>query len=409
LGDLFDEWICPAKLDPTASPHPDPPEDQQFYNISRDNAQAIEALKTRPRKLVYVAGNHDMLVKQTTMETIFPNIVYTHCRDGHDVYKTRDGIWSEHGHWYGIGNAPHPASTGTPFGQTPLPMGFFFSRLSAQEVWIKGTEDLDSLLVFAEIFKGWLEEFGGHDQDGRTGIPYSKFRDRIAGARDEFLKAEKAGLFNRLSSKVDKRLIDSLARDFSAWIIEHGFDSITRNTWCPPDGPTMDGLENIKDPLSWRAVEDRYEWMFADWKTNHPGNVENWEAIICDFWSLLPAVGIILSKPKVQPVPKIVIMGHTHEKCLVQPPSPSPAEGQPADWVYINAGAWIDDKPCTYVETEYDKGSGKHTCWLKKFNENGDPEEVLKEAYVIVGGKGSRTRRPRPVVAAPRWRDPRLV
>jgi len=43
LGDLFDEWICPAKLDPTASPHPDPPEDQQFYNISRDNAQAIEA------------------------------------------------------------------------------------------------------------------------------------------------------------------------------------------------------------------------------------------------------------------------------------------------------------------------------------------------------------------------------
>src|SRR5208283_4687856 len=41
LGDLFDEWICPAKLDPTAPPldpsappHSDPPGDQQFCNIS---------------------------------------------------------------------------------------------------------------------------------------------------------------------------------------------------------------------------------------------------------------------------------------------------------------------------------------------------------------------------------------
>ncbi len=243
-------------------------------------------------------------------------------------------------------------------------MGFFFSRLSAQEVWINGIEDLDSPLVFAEIFKGWLRDFGRHDEDGRTGIPYSKFRDQIAGARDEFLKAEKAGLFNRLSSKVDKGVIDSLARDFSAWIIEHGFDSITRNTWCPPGGPTMDGLENINDPLSWRAVEDRYEWIFADWKTNHPGNVENWEAIICDFSSLLPAVKLIIATQ--HPVPKIVIMGHTHNPCLVRSDT---SEGQPADWVYINAGAWIDDKPmCTYVETEYDKGSGKHTCRLKRFS-----------------------------------------
>ncbi len=92
LGDLFDEWICPAKLDPTAPPHPDPPEDQQFYKISEYNVEAIKALNAHQGRLIYVAGNHDMLVKQETMKGkkgIFPNIDYTPGKDGHDLYQTR--------------------------------------------------------------------------------------------------------------------------------------------------------------------------------------------------------------------------------------------------------------------------------------------------------------------------------
>ena len=99
-------------------------------------------------------------------------------------------------------------------------------------------------------------------------------------------------------------------------------------------------------------------------------------------------------------------MGHTHNPCVVRSDTP---EGQPADWVYVNAGAWCEDvKHCTYVETEYDTGSGRQTYSLNTFADNG-AIGTLKNGYVMVGGKGSRTRRPRPVVAPPGSKDPRLV
>jgi len=397
VGDLFDEWICPAEYDPTKPPHANPPGDEQFRNIANHNTNAIEALKAIP-ELSYVSGNHDMLVKQDTMTGknggIFPNMIYTPANDGHDVYHPDDGIWAEHGHWYGIGNAPHPTLTGAPFEQTPLPMGFFFSRLSAQKALKEGTG-----LGFADIFEGWLAEF--EDQKGKD---YSDFRHQIMQAKDELVGKEETGVFTPLASVVDRSVIGRLAGEFSAWIMENGFDDITHNSWCPRNGATMNWLENIKGTLPWKDVEERYDSIFADWTTNHPGNVENWEAVICDFSSLLPAVKLVIATQV--PVPKIVIMGHTHNACVVQPDTP---EGQPPAWVYINAGAWCDDgKHCTYVETEYDTSSGKQTYSLNTFAENG-AIGTLKKGYVMVGGKGSRTRRPRPIVAPPGSRDPRLV
>lgn len=400
VGDLFDEWICPAEYDPTKPPHGNPPGDEQFRNIRNHNHDAIEALKAIPGKLSYVSGNHDMLVKQDTMtgknRGIFPNMSYTPDPKGkgHDVYHTDDGIWAEHGHWYGIGDAPHPTSTGTPFDQTPLPMGFFFSRLSAQKALKEGT-DLD----FGDIFEGWLAEF-----EDKKPKKYSDFRHQIMQARDELVGKEETGVFTPLASVVHRSVIGGLAGEFSTWIMERGFDDIIHNSWCPRNGATMNWLENIAGTLSWKDVEERYKGIFADWKKNHNGNVANWEALICDFWSLLPAVDLIMKK--LSPVPKIVIMGHTHNPCVVRSDTP---EGQPADWVYVNAGAWCEDvKHCTYVETEYDTGSGRQTYSLNTFADNG-AIGTLKNGYVMVGGKGSRTRRPRPVVAPPGSKDPRLV
>jgi len=386
VGDLFDEWICPAEYDPTKPPHGNPPGDEQFWNVCNHNHDAIEALKAIPGTLSYVAGNHDMLVTQDTMTGktgIFPGMSYTPDPDGHDVYKTDDGIWAEHGHWYGIGNAPHPTSAGTPFAQTRLPMGYFLSRLSAQKALKEGTG-----LDFGDIFEGWLAEF--EDQKGKD---YSDFRHQIMQARDEFVGKEETGVFTPLTSKVDRSVIGRLAGEFSAWIMENGFDDITHNSWCPRNGATMNWLENIGGTLPWRDVEERYKSIFADWTTNHPGNVENWEAVICDFWSLLPAVDLIMNRRP--PVAKIVIMGHTHKACVVQADTP---EGQPPAWVYINAGAWCEDVThCTYVETEYDTGSGKQTYSLNTFAENG-AIRTFRNGYVQAGGKGLRARRPRPVV-----------
>ena len=61
-----------------------------------------------------------------------------------------------------------------------------------------------------------------------------------------------------------------------------------------PERSDHEWLENIAGTLSWKDVEERYKWIFADWKKNHNGNVANWEALICDFWSLLPAVDLII-------------------------------------------------------------------------------------------------------------------
>jgi UDP-2,3-diacylglucosamine pyrophosphatase LpxH len=372
LGDLFDQWVCPAEYDPTEPPHADPPDGEQFTKISNYNHNVIEALKAIAGKLKYVSGNHDMLVNAGIMNGILPKLKYDPDPEGHDVYAPGDGIWAEHGHWCGIGDAPHPRSGTQPFEQTPLPMGFFFSRLSAQKALKTGTS-----LGFADVFEGWLKKFG--DQDGKG---YSEFRDQIVRARNELVNKERTGKFTPLSFVVDQCVIDSLAREFSAWIMENGFDDITHNSWCSQNGAMMERLENIAGTLPWEEVEARYKYVFADWETNHKGNVENWESVICDFGSLLPAVKLIIDKQS--PDSKIVIMGHTHNACVVRS---AEMEG-PHSWVYINAGAWCNDvKQCTYVETVYDTGNGKHTYRLKTFGENGTTG-TLKEGYVKIGGEG---------------------
>ncbi|MCP4133530.1 MAG: hypothetical protein GY754_21350 [bacterium] len=71
LGDLFDEWVCPAELSPT-----------QFQKIASasHNVPIINNLKAIAAsdeiELIYVPGNHDMLMTRDILTEIVPGIDY---------------------------------------------------------------------------------------------------------------------------------------------------------------------------------------------------------------------------------------------------------------------------------------------------------------------------------------------
>ena len=110
LGDLFDDWVCPAQLDPM----PATPGVSKFHEIAQasQNVEAINNLKAiadnEQKDLIYVPGNHDMLITNEIITNIIPGIKYMGTGEGQGVY-TADGISGEHGNMYTL--LTHPILT----------------------------------------------------------------------------------------------------------------------------------------------------------------------------------------------------------------------------------------------------------------------------------------------------------
>jgi UDP-2,3-diacylglucosamine pyrophosphatase LpxH len=134
-GDLFDEWEMPVNVRPftgtvTTS-------DEFFQSCA--NAPTMKAVIDKLNliadggliRLVYIPGNHDMLMSETAMKKIFPNAVWAGTPNsaggisGTGLYSPETGISIEHGHIYDFYNAPDPLTqTGS-----HLPPGYFVSRM----------------------------------------------------------------------------------------------------------------------------------------------------------------------------------------------------------------------------------------------------------------------------------------
>jgi len=358
VGDLFDEWICPTQFDPVDRAH----QPEQFENIANAPQNQLVAAWLKElasqNRLTYLRGNHDMLADKPTVTSIFPGINHLggaagNDNDSHDIYQTNDGIWAEHGHWYGLFNAPFAPRTGTGFTGSVLPLGFFVSRLSAQAALKTGK----SVKGF-DVFMDWI----GHVH--KT-LPQTKDPGLAMNpATHDFVDNDLMELFNAL--------IQASAPD------QHG--------------AILNGLDGIPGLVDWDQAKERYGAIFSQWSANHPNNVSPYDAIWSDAASLGRAASSIFFR---QANAKIVICGHTHKYDFSSTLGPfQPTELMPAGTqnIYANAGAWINDTArCTFVETEVDSGNGgtrKHVVRLREWGQTSggqyEAHDVWPGEYVVV-------------------------
>ena len=134
-GDLLDEWFVPISYEP----HYDL--GAFFERVAENNASIVAAFEKIIQSgitVVYVPGNHDLLLDEETLAKLIPGIVQARDVDGLGTYRTgmRSEIVIEHGHRYDSFCAPDALSNKEITGDYPsfLPPGYFFTRIASTSV-----------------------------------------------------------------------------------------------------------------------------------------------------------------------------------------------------------------------------------------------------------------------------------
>lgn len=134
-GDFLDEWIVPLG-------YPAYSDSDAFYRrCISNNQQVFDALEEAIEagiKVVYVPGNHDMLLTADVLKAALPSLVQARDANGLGVYITgdRNEIAIEHCHRYDVYSAPDTVSNRDLAGndRTMLPPGYFYARLGTE--WV---------------------------------------------------------------------------------------------------------------------------------------------------------------------------------------------------------------------------------------------------------------------------------
>ncbi len=270
------------------------------------------------KKVTYVQGNHDITLFDSNFAAFrtaaFPNMTFA------EHYETAEGIYAEHGHQHVMYNAFDP--------DNKLPIGHYISRLAAS-VEANKQKKCRQPDVLSSIFPA------------DTVIP-PRFT-----INDPFINLPLSFLANKLDA------------DDSLPIM------------------TTDG-----DTITLGDVRHMYADLSIRWASRH-GLTDPLASAIREGLGLRGAAGqVAIEKNK-----KVVIFGHTHVKELsfLGTPSPvvSPTPYPDSYAIYANCGSWCsyDDphpKPYTYVVTEYDEDSGKHTVKLKYWRQTAEEKlEIL--------------------------------
>ncbi len=134
-GDFLDDWYLPLSY-PTYSDTAD------FYQkVIANNKKIFKELNNVMASginLVYIPGNHDMLLESGILDEALPGIVQARDSQGLGTYYTggRNEIAIEHGHRYDVFSAPD-AITNKDLNngnETILPPGYFYARIATS--WV---------------------------------------------------------------------------------------------------------------------------------------------------------------------------------------------------------------------------------------------------------------------------------
>lgn len=134
-GDFLDEWYLPltyARYDDSGEFY------RQVIANNQDVFDALNSLMAKGIKLVYVPGNHDMLMESEILDEALPGIVQARDAEGLGVYVTgdRQEIAIEHAHRYDVFSAPDSVSNKElcENEDTLLPPGYFYARIATS--WV---------------------------------------------------------------------------------------------------------------------------------------------------------------------------------------------------------------------------------------------------------------------------------
>lgn len=301
LGDLFDAWIVPYTLSPFDA-QTGVTDTKSYFHAVADNpvnqpivAKFQDIVLNPEIDLIYVPGNHDMLLTNEILQEIIPGIIWKGDTAGLGKYLPAPEIMLEHGHRYDFFNCPQPLVNPGHM----LPPGYFISRLYAQ-----GTMEHPGLL---------------------KGI------DETAGS-------------------VEFRA----AWDLAYWVtlVQLGM------TWPDPfaENILMGGIDGYPTPFSFFGAKEMYASNIEDqWMNTQIRNMVPYPMACCfhAIWNghsdLFTAAKMEYLDPALAPrTYRIVGFGHTHDPLIDVYPKSSNYTA-----IYANSGSWVDPDRSTYPVRTY--------------------------------------------------------
>jgi len=292
LGDLFDEWVVPYRVSPFDSAAGINNSREYFLAIanSATNINVVSKLKTIASsgtiQLIYIPGNHDMLLTPEVLQEIIPGVIWKGDSTGLGHYSPLNEIIMEHGHRYDFFNCPQPIVNQKHI----LPPGYFISRLDAE---------------------GLMEHRSRNHQELKSGA-----------GQVEFL---------------------------AAWTAAYEYLIIHYSLTVAADSSNilMGGIDNYSDPFSFNGVRDMYAgniedaWTSTEARNAVPVTMPVLMAIVNGSSDLSFTAAYEYMQSTAPIVYKIVVFGHTHNPMLkVYPP------GKLYTGIYANTGSWVDADLC---------------------------------------------------------------
>jgi UDP-2,3-diacylglucosamine pyrophosphatase LpxH len=294
-----------------------PPHYEQIVSAAHvvpimDNLKALSDKK----HVVYVQGNHDLTITDDQLSrfrsTFFPRISFR------DSFETADGIYAEHGHRHVMYDAADPDPGNT------LPLGHYISRLAAT-IEARKAKRCRQSEVTETLFPSTSVNVNnrGLKRDPFVNVPLTYLANELGDVNDATPIVTVSG--NTITLGRVREMYKNLSRD---WAEDHG---------------ALDPLHSI--------------WMEAE-----------------GFWGLVQQMAVDMNK-------KVIILGHTHKKenCYLGTPDAITGEISEPYAIYANCGSWCNHndphpKPYTYVVTEYDEATDRHTVSLMYWRETREPE-----------------------------------
>jgi len=294
LGDLFDEWLVPYDVSPFDSTVSIQSSEEYFHAIANcpTNLQIFNKFRTIVNEgeieLIYVPGNHDMLLTHEILNGIIPNITWMGDVPGLGKYSPVDRIIMEHGHRYDLFNCPQSLINAS----HKLPPGYFIARLYARGMASQAPYDPQKLINEKgsfEFFTGWTLAFL---------TVLSNFNMDCPPLYDEIIK--------------------------------------------------MGGIDSYFDPFSFNGAYEMYadsiETLWQETQIVNEVPVPTSAAI--GIWNGVDLSGAsiieYMTNPSTKPY-KIIAFGHSHYPHIsVYPTTYSYTS------IYANSGSWIDEEYCAH-------------------------------------------------------------
>lgn len=337
-GDFLDEWYLPVY-------YPVYTDEVKFYkDVIANNQSVIDEMNKvidSGIKLVYVYGNHDMLLEEEVLKEAIPKIVIARDTKGLGAYYTgdRNEIVIEHGHRYDVFSAPDTLSNAELCGNsdTILPAGYFYARYAASWVLEGRPKNEKNLPVVKKVpDKTNTDQYGAY-------IYYS------------ILKSVTERMTPNES--LDEKIFDMRIAGFN--------DAYTYLDFYPAE--QADGT--ISAPVLFRNIQRTWDERQKENKVKVPNTFIEAVAGALD-WEYF------FKQAKVQYIENpnekvdIVLFGHTHV-----PIYKSVGEGTG----YLNTGTWVDhntDYPESTRTLAVITTGKKDTSALYRFEENGSLKDI---------------------------------